>query len=277
MSSSYISSTERRSEECEYVRGKECDRLSAPLSVTGGTLLSPPVTSPEVSTTHVSNCIRIDISTQHEVLTTHAATQCDILTFSAAFCEEILPRLSDEEINREFSYFQLKNNKYNTNTKMNKIKNHLGIVKCIELKTCENSILECNRIIDHFSYVLESSDARLALVNEELVKAQSYIESLHTSNAVTSHSKSVSTDNIMHKPLTFLECIIDNITVADIQNNINFTHIANRQVAYFGAYPYSYSGKQHDPAPYPELSLFDNFFTEISKKTHTSRVRITRV
>ena len=41
MSLSTADSTERRSEECDCVRGKEYDRLPSPLSVTGGTRQPP--------------------------------------------------------------------------------------------------------------------------------------------------------------------------------------------------------------------------------------------
>ena len=48
-----------------------------------------------------------------------------------------------------------------------------------------------------------------------------------------------------------------NLNIHDIINNIKFTDVASRKVAYFGSLPYFYPGMKHSACVYPELECFN--------------------
>ena len=72
-------------------------------------------------------------------------------------------------------------------------------------------------------------------------------------------------DPVCHliKPVNFLNCDVDNVTIEQIYKDIKFKPLGNREVAYFGSVPYKYTGKTHHPAEYPDSVVFKNMFTKI--------------
>ena len=251
-----------------------CPEFSKSDRVTEGSPLCD--LKPSTPTSDVCNVLYDNSYVKSDVKTCESGSQCDILTFSPRLCEKLLPNLSDDQVNVEFKYLQLVNNKYNVNTKKRKILNKLQGQNALDLNcSFENLgnmseyIISCERLIHSFSCEYQTTENRLLQLNHDLKKAADYIDHI-TSKKVdqpTTDTVSVSNSNFIdnNAPINFLDFSVENININDVMNNITFEQLANREVAYYGSTAYTYSGKTHLPKQYPDLPFFDAIFSKISQ------------
>ena len=216
-------------------------------------------------------CTHTICDNMSEIGVCDVSTQCNFSTFSPVLCKDLVPSLSDYQIEREFLYLNFKNDNYTITEKRDLIDHKLSV-------DIDNSILQSKEIIKRFSCTLLEAEACLTKVGTDMNIAQDILCDLKTLKEVPP-TDIVSTNNcIVGEPVSFLNCTVEDISVDDVINSLNFDKIGNRYVAYFGSIPYEYSGKSHSPCKYPDISFFDKMFKTISATNkHFTRENFTCV
>ena len=216
-------------------------------------------------------------------------------SFSAKTCLELLPVLSDEQLEHELHYFKLLGCEMHVRAKAAEFKGG-----CISREL--NKIL-MNQANNDFSKTLQ----KLETLTSTISHVTNNVTSIVTSNErprnepspaspVTSQqsadeaflSASVSSDSISPVdtstytadgdilPDTVCSFISqfdnDDISVDDIVSQITFdkSHKGGRKTAYFGSLPYTYGNLTHHARPYPDCDIFAKLFEKLS--THDSSI-----
>ena len=185
---------------------------------------------------------------------------------TARTCLELLPTLTELQLDREVKYLQQLDPAINIRTRFpsNKIKQEL-LYNSLTTSLCS----EVDKLIDNYNSLLSN-------ISCTLDNAQKHVEELKgnvTHDHVVTPTDTTPADHgnpKLEEPVSFLDLSfdnIDNITVDDILSSVDFKDTAsgNRQTAYFGSNPYSYGRVRHEPADYPDLPVFDTIFNEIQK------------
>ena len=193
----------------------------------------------------------------------NVSTQSGLISFSPALCHELLGTLTNDQLTHELDYFGIKNLRSTASRKRNNLKCELNKITYIELDHAMSNLSDCKKLIDVFSLKLSTYEDRMCELTKSLDTANSYIAELVTKAAEVTPETTVSTN--LPLPLTFIKTNIRNITIESCIEHLNFENLGHHKVAYYGNLPYSYNGKSHPVAEYPDNPIFGSIFNEISK------------
>ena len=180
-------------------------------------------------------------------------TPTPFLSFSPKTCLEILPTLTDDQLEHETSYFKsVLGPVQAVNIKSSTRKSPAGITRCLTRELLQDT----DRLTDNISKIDILND-NIFILFEKAEKMLSDITSMSVQDSVDSLSHTL--DHILDSdPVSVLNCKIDT-TVENCTEGVSFTKLGNREVDYFGLCPYHYGHSRHEPKPYPK----SNFFSDI--------------
>ena len=131
---------------------------------------------------------------------------------------------------------------------------------------------QANKLISHFSCVIERATEEHTRINSQLEQATQLIDdmnqlhSLHRlEHTTTTEVRPLIFDNSspaknskseLSEPIEFHDILVE-IDVNTVIININFKDIGQRKVAYFGRLPYKYTGGTHQAAEFPKFEYFE--------------------
>ena len=168
---------------------------------------------------------------------------------------EIIPILSNDQLNTECSRHLKASKQGESSQRSPEAKRKYLLNKADKLKDG----VHVEGIID--SAVTNACDGLVEKLSEDLVKNAKLLDALQNKlDAFTI------TNTIIPDPV----CILDNISfnsygVNDVLDNClaDYSNVGQREVAYYGSLPYSYTGKAHPPASFPKKPIFDAIFNEM--------------
>ena len=187
-------------------------------------------------------------------------TQTTFVSFSSRTCLELLPTLTDEQLEFETNYFRsLLGPKFNVKPETRKspvnIARSLSCDLSNDIPHIVKNFAVCEKINNSFFILLE--------------KAQDVIEemrSLNTRATVPDECADQVTKFMSDsEPVRFLNTTI-NSNIDLCSEGVNFSIIRDREVDYFGSLPYQYGRIRHEPKPYPETPFFKDVFDRISRE-----------
>ena len=177
-------------------------------------------------------------------------TPTPFLSFSPKTCFELVPTLTDEQLEYETTYFKSVLGPVKVlDIKSSTRRSPAGITRCFSRELLQDT----DRIIDNISK-LDLLSNNIFILFDKAEKMLSELASMPEPDSVD--------DTLGHildsDPVSVLNCKIDT-TVEKCTEGVSFTKVSNREVDYFGLYPYHYGNMRHDPKPYPST----NFFREV--------------
>ena len=194
----------------------------------------------ETETGSVTTTGRVEMCTQ---------TPTPFLSFSPKTCIELLTTLTDSQLQYETSYFKSLLGPVTVLDCSNKTRRSpAGITRCLTRELLQDT----DRMTDNISKYETLSNNIFILIE----KAEKLLLELTTEQDSLSHTLD---HNLNSNPVSVLNCVI-NTTIEKCTEGVCFTKFSNREVDYFGLYPYHYGHTQHDPKPYPKT----NFFSDVS-------------
>ena len=190
-------------------------------------------------------------------------------TFSAKTCAELLPNLTDEQLNYEI---QFNNDILGRNLDFKLTRHTTRKSKTDALtKTVINPIIssECDEIFYdcvNFSHITHE-------LTRSIASAQKFIDELKIAGSHTSRDDPEEvfydcfTDEFnLPEPVSFLSFNVgEGVAVPDVTDHVAFKSISGRKVAHFGSVPYSYSGIVHPAKDYPECPALDAVITRMQE------------
>ena len=187
-------------------------------------------------------------------------TQTTFVSFSPQTCFELLPKLTNEQLEFETNYFRLLlGPKFNVKPETRKspanISRSLSCDLSNDIPRIINNFAECEKLNNSFFMLLE--------------KAQDVIDemrSLNTQGTVPDQcADQVNQFMSDSEPVRFLNTSI-NSNINLCSEGVHFSKIGDREVEYFGSLPYQYGRVRHEPKPYPDTPFFKDVFNRIGRE-----------
>ena len=151
--------------------------------------------------------------------------------------------------------------RFNSNRKRALIKHEINHITHIELEHATSNLNHCHDLIDSFSCTLSKHEDLIREITCQLDDALTLISEFQkTKTTPTVSNTNINTDI----PFSFVDADLSNFSIEECTQNIQFEKIGMRKVAYFGNFPYEYSGKHHDPCEYPNTPVFKAMFDQIA-------------
>ena len=231
-----------------------------------------------------------DVHTQceHSDVNSHTtSTQTQSVTFTPLTCSELVKHLTDDQILREALYFKGLNGsplvrETRNGPTISQLREAIEQVHTGTFTEHHSHILE---LMSNFSCTARNINDRTVQIQQQLDSAMQFISKIakpHTSVTVSDPKLDLESDHEVRTheqpekpdcdhateshldPISFhKDC--PSLDMDEIFENINFTKISNREVAYFGNTPYSYAGITHEARPYPDLLCFKTMTNAIQE------------
>lgn len=186
-----------------------------------------------------------------------------IHTFSARTCIELLPHLSEAQIDTEIQHLRAlhPNVKFRTRNPSN-----LEVKRDLLHKTLANSICqEIDCIVNNFDLLVNNISRSIKVAQQHVVDVELLLSPTVQPEDITLSQPIISGNIDLENPVSFLDFSFPEINFDDIEKSINFTdkQSGDRETAYFGGIGYSYDQVSHEPADYPTTPLFDTLFAKL--------------
>ena len=185
-------------------------------------------------------------------------------TFSARTCLDLLPLLSDEQVDREIKHLLAldpTSTLLRTRFPSSELKKD-SLFKSLTKTLC----CEVDKISSNFDTVISNFSCSLR-------EAQSHIDQLTNDDkrsTVPAHSSSNPGNAqplTLDDPVRFLDIDFKDITPESIFESFDFKdgtrESGNRDTLYFGNIGYKYGRYRHEPCPYPNSPIFDTIFDRL--------------
>ena len=239
------------------------------------------LTKSDVSTNNIS----LDLgpgagpgSTLHGVLgkggeeTWEAVVGSDVplYVFSARTCLELLPALSNAQIDAEFKHLQALD--ASVHVRLTSKSTILKKREILHKSLADSLIKEVDKIVNKYSLFVENISRTVEGANKKIDAAQVYIDELQqrTTHTDTPHHpvSQLILDGNMEPPVSFSSISFSDTSYEDVEKHFGFEQSlpGNRMCSYYGAVEYSYGRIKHSPAEYPENNpVFDTLFSRLSE------------
>ena len=190
-----------------------------------------------------------------------------ILTFSARTCLELLPQLTEKQIDTEIKHIQALDPDINFRTrsptidvKRDKLHKVLARSLCTEI---DNIVKNYDTLISNISCAVEEAKQHVADVASGLQMDRDICGSYDSSHTELLHPGNTVPE--LETPVRFLDLSFNELSADEIVQTMDFkhTHKGGRKTAYYGAIGYSYGRTVHEPAEYPDSSIFNNIFNKL--------------
>ena len=186
-------------------------------------------------------------------------------TFSARTCLDLLPLLTDDQVDREIKHFLaldpssnlLRTRFPSAEHKKDSLYKSLTKTLCSEVDKISNNF---DSLISNFSHSLQEAQSHIDELTSDKAPPTSYL------SASTSDSGGIQTVNL-EDPVCFLNTNFKDITIDSVLDSFDFKdgvkESGNRDTLYFGRIGYKYGRYRHEPCPYPESQIFDTIFDRL--------------
>ena len=173
------------------------------------------------------------------------------VTFSAQTCLELLPKLTDQQLEFETKYFKsLLGTAFECKSTVKKSPTALTKALTKQLQCDVKKIVtDCN--------IYDEANSSFCMLLE---RAEQLLDSVKT-NATLHNTTQVDCPTA---PVSFLPASVQS-SVEDCCSGVTFRTVGEREVEYFGAHPYPYGRTKHTPKPYPETPIFRTIVDAITK------------
>ena len=191
------------------------------------------------------------------------------VTFSAKTCAELLPHLSDEQLDFEIRFNALMGRNINytidddIDVDFNNVRDASRVTK-IDALGKSVSTLVSNEFAEIF-YDCESFSTVTHEISRAITDAKKFIDEVRTRHETEKEETDeifydcTSNDFDLPPPVCFLEFNVgEGLQVSDFTHDIEFKKIGNRKVAHFGTQEYRYGGITHPPRDYPTCVALDS-------------------
>jgi hypothetical protein len=192
------------------------------------------------------------------------------LTFSARTCLELLPGLTEEQVETEFKHLAALDSSVVCRYKR-PTANHKRDVLYAQL--AKSLCREVDTIVDNFDVLLATisrsvSDASKH-VDEQMQGWESQPAAASQSEDTAAHREhpDASGKTILKPPVRFPEVNFRDFKYDVIHSGLKFTDTlqGGRSIAYFGKLPYSYGRTVHEPAEYPSIPFLATMMQELKQ------------
>ena len=182
-------------------------------------------------------------------------------TFSARTCLELLPNLSDDQIETEIKHLRALHPSINFRTRNPSLEAKRDLLH----KSLTNSLChEVDSIVNNIDLLLDNISRSVKVSQKHVVDVE---QSLHPAEAedISSLHLSDSGNTTLEEPVRFLDISFSDVTFHDVEQSIVFVDklSGNRETAYYGSQGYTYDHIKHEPADYPQTPLFDTLFERL--------------
>lgn len=196
-------------------------------------------------------------------------------TFTAKTCMELLPCLSQEQLDFEYNYFQtvdsdfapdlISMNKPNNAKKMDAIQKYLGYRVCHDLDKFVNLTSNMSYLADCAQQCVDNLRTQFNNIPSNVPpKIIDQLQNDLLDQDSPPHKDCDLSDADRDPPVCLLDISVSELELSNIMNGIKFTDkLGNRDTAYFGNVEYSYGRVTHKPAPYPQSDFLDVIFNKI--------------
>ena len=201
-------------------------------------------------------------------------------TFSAKTCLELIPKMSDKQINAEVAILETLDLTVpealssKVTRSHNTIERKREVLQAMLRDTLSNQV---NTIVNKYDSLahsicrsLEEAEKKLEDTTQELNRLLADHQSRNELVEIQAPPPSVDTvptNQPPEDPVRFSEISFADITMDTVRESFDFTQSlpGNRSSQYFGDIGYSYGPIKHEAAPYPESHpILDRIFSEIS-------------
>ena len=174
--------------------------------------------------------------------------------FTKATILEVIPLLSNEQLNFECSRHLKAAKQGESSQRSPEAKRKYLSNRAEKLKdgTHVASIIH--------AAVTDACDGVVEKLSAEMSKNSKLIDDLQAKLATLNNKCN---DASIPDPVSLLDNIsFNNFEADDVLGNClpDYERVGQREVAYYGSLPYSYTGKSHTPASYPKKPVFDDIF-----------------
>ena len=189
----------------------------------------------------------------------HMITQTPLLgSFSPQTCIELLPTLSDKQLERETDYYRaLMGPSFCPKQTTKKSPASLSRAMIAQLQSDINQIVTNYKSYDvinqHFCMLLDRAESLVTAVSTPVLHAD-------TPTQVTPD-----TCTILKAPPVSFVCASISSTVEECSQGAQFRTLGGREVDYFGTHPYPYGKTKHLPKPYPNTRVFKSIVDSITQ------------
>ena len=190
-------------------------------------------------------------------------------TFSARTCLELLPLLSEAQIDHEFNYLLTLDPSAKTCRQRypkSEVKSDILHKKLTRELCCEidKIVRNYDSLILNFSYAVDTAQKHVAELQSSVRADSDDVSPLDSPPVPDSAPDRGNLD----KPVSVLDGIsFSNITIDNILDTVTFTETfsGKREVVYYGSQSqkYTYNKIEHTPIDYPDSPIFDNIFKQI--------------
>lgn len=195
------------------------------------------------------------------------------VTFSAKTCIELLPSLSDEQLDFEIRYNNdiLKRNvefKSTRKSSINRVAKIDALIKTLSPVVIDefgDIFYEC----ENYSYLTEQ-------LSRSICEAKQFLDEFKKTCDKVNVNEVEETDEVFYdctsseldlpEPVCVLNFNVgEGLDVADFTQGVNLRKIGNRKVANFGTKEYRYGGIVHTVTPYPDCPALDTVFAKLQE------------
>ena len=193
-----------------------------------------------------------------------------LYVFSARTCLELLPTLSNVQVEAEIKHLQALDASVHA-----RLTARSAVQKKREVlhKTLTDSLIkEVDKIVNKYDLLVENISRTIEGANTKLEAAQEYVKDFQQRTSLPLHhpaeQEQSTAEGISNPdpPVSFSTISFSDITYEEVDKYFDFEQSlpGNRRCDYFGSVEYSYGRIKHSPADYPDNNpIFDTLFDRL--------------
>ena len=234
----------------------------------GGGLPASPPSSPLPHAHSISGrsdtpiCVRIEVHTDISIRPFD-----NFVTFSAQTCSEILPTLTDEQLDFEIRFNNEvlgRNIDFNSKRKPNRNAKLGALTKKVAV-AIKNDFKDIFHECESFSDITNNLSRSIGEAQKFLSEFKAPTVTKEDDETDIFYDCSLG-DFQLPEPVRVLDFNVgDGITVEALKSNINFKKYGARKVAHHGPVKYSYGGIAHPACPFPDSEALNSITTRLQQ------------
>ncbi len=195
-------------------------------------------------------------------------------TFSVRTCLELIPGLTDQQVEFEFKYLQTQDSSFTSKATKPKTKRD-ALLKYFNKSLyteIDNTVDQFSSLLKSFSCAVETAVTAVrditngaldTISDAKAAAAAATSGSQADGNQIpTSSPQNSQIPGITDNPVSLCDIDLSGITIDSLLKELTFDteHPGGRQTTFFGSIPYSYGKYTHPAAQYPTSTNFDKIF-----------------
>ena len=232
-------------------------------------LLTPP---PDHAPTQgrVCNCICNSKSDETTILREFGCqTKLDYVCFSAMTCVELLPLLTDKQLDREVKFMQ---DILGFNFSLRRKPSNVSKSAVLSNSLIEQFTTDTDKLINtcHTDNT-DTNTSMISTITRLFDKSKVLLDELQNMSASSSTAPPTPpTSTFISDTVCVSKLDFKDVDISDICKDVKFNELGNRSVAYFGDRDYRYGRVTHHSCPYPNNPALDKVFDRVSRDLNMS-------